>query len=169
MHRLAAAQLTNSIGDGAFYVTSALYFTRVVGLSATQVGLGLTIGWAIGFLAGVPLGHLADRRGPRTTAILLAIATAVTISAFLFVRSFLPFLIAVCLYTSCQCGLTGARQALLAGLVAPELRTKTRAVIQAAINAGIAIGAGLGGLALYVDTPAAYMAVFTIDAISFLI
>ncbi|MFC0105022.1 MFS transporter [Kibdelosporangium aridum] len=169
MHRLAAAQLTNSIGDGAFYVTSALYFTRVVGLSATQVGLGLTIGWAIGFLAGVPLGHLADRRGPRTTAVLLAIATAVTISSFLFVRSFLPFLIAVCLYTTCQCGLTGARQALLAGLVAPELRTKTRAVIQAAINGGIAIGAGLGGLALYIDTPAAYMAVFTVDAISFLI
>ncbi|SMC71510.1 MFS transporter [Kibdelosporangium aridum] len=169
MHRLAAAQLTNSIGDGAFYVTSALYFTRVVGLSATQVGLGLTIGWAIGFLAGVPLGHLADRRGPRTTAVLLAIATAVTISSFLFVRSFMPFLIAVCLYTTCQCGLTGARQALLAGLVAPELRTKTRAVIQAAINGGIAIGAGLGGLALYIDTPAAYMAVFTVDAISFLI
>ncbi|MCE7003997.1 MFS transporter [Kibdelosporangium philippinense] len=169
MHRLAAAQLTNSIGDGAFYVTSALYFTRVVGLTATQVGLGLTIGWAIGFLAGVPLGHLADRRGPRSIAVLLAIATAVAISSFLFVRSFPAFLIAVCVYTSCQCGLTGARQALLAGLVAPELRTKTRAVIQAAVNGGIAIGASLGGLALYLDTPAAYMTVFGIDALSFLI
>jgi hypothetical protein len=32
---LALAQFTNSVGDGAFYACSALFFTRVVGLSAT--------------------------------------------------------------------------------------------------------------------------------------
>ncbi|NEB80761.1 MFS transporter, partial [Streptomyces sp. SID14478] len=58
---LFAAQLANSVGDGAYYVTSALYFTRVVGLSATQIGLALTLAWAIGAVAGVPLGALADR------------------------------------------------------------------------------------------------------------
>ncbi|MGK5449988.1 hypothetical protein [Streptomyces radiopugnans] len=46
--RPALAQLINSVGDGAYYVCSALYFTRVVGLSATEVGLGLTVGWAAG-------------------------------------------------------------------------------------------------------------------------
>ena len=70
---LALAQLANSIGDGAFYATSALFFTRVVGLSATQVGLALTVAWAIGMLAGVPLGMVADRWGARRTAVLLAI------------------------------------------------------------------------------------------------
>ncbi|MET0133713.1 MAG: MFS transporter, partial [Kibdelosporangium sp.] len=70
---------------------------------------------------------------------------------------------------SCQCGLTAARQALLAGLVSPQLRTTTRAVIQAAVNAGIAVGAGLGGLALYFDTSAAYMAIFVMDAATFLV
>jgi hypothetical protein len=49
---LAVAQLTNSVGDGAYYVCSVLYFTRVVGLSPTQIGLGLTLGWGAGFLAG---------------------------------------------------------------------------------------------------------------------
>jgi MFS family permease len=169
MRRLAAAQLANSIGDGAFYVTSALYFTRVVGLSATQVGLGLTIAWAVGFTTGVPLGQVADRRGPRTMALLLAIATAGAISTFLFVRGFVPFVLAACLYTSAQCGLTAARQALLAGLVEPAQRTKTRAIIQAAVNGGIALGAGMGGLALYFDTEAAYLTVFVIDAVSFLV
>jgi MFS family permease len=168
MRKLAAAQLANSIGDGAFYVTSALYFTRVVGLSATQVGLGLTIAWAVGFTAGVPLGHLADRRGPRSTAQLLALTTAATIGMFLFVRDFLPFVAVASLYTSSQCGLTAARQALLAGLVAPGQRTRTRAVIQSAVNAGLALGAGSGGLALYFDTQQAYLAVFAMDAISFL-
>lgn len=44
--RLAAAQLSNSVGDGAYYVCSALHFTRVVGLSPAQIGPGLTIATA---------------------------------------------------------------------------------------------------------------------------
>ncbi|WP_373283235.1 hypothetical protein [Streptomyces prunicolor] len=51
---LALAQLTNSVGDGAYYVTSALYFTHVVGLAPARVGLGLTLAWAVGSLVGVP-------------------------------------------------------------------------------------------------------------------
>jgi MFS family permease len=165
---LAIAQLTNSIGDGAYYVCSALYFTRIVGLSATQVGFGLTLGWAIGSLAGVPLGHLADRKGPKGTAILLALATGAAVALFLVVRSFVPFLIAACLYTSCQCGLAAARQALLAGLVDSEQRTRIRAYLQATTNAGIAIGAALGGVALQFDSRPAYLAAFALDALSFL-
>jgi MFS family permease len=165
---LALAQLTNSIGDGAYYVCSALYFTRIIGLSPTQVGLGLTLGWAVGSFAGVPLGHLADRRGPRGTAVLLALATGAAVALFLMVRSFVPFLVAACLYTSCQCGLGAARQALLAGLVEATARTRTRAYLQATTNAGIAIGAALGGAALQFDTRGAYLAAFALDAVSFL-
>ncbi|MEV5411271.1 MFS transporter [Thermopolyspora sp. NPDC052614] len=165
---LAAAQLANSLGDGAFYACSALFFTRIVGLSAVQVGAALTVGWATGMLAGVPLGYLADRWGPRRTTLTLALATAAMLSTFLWVRAYPLFVIAVCLYACCQGGLTSARQALLAGLVAPELRTRTRAHLQATLNAGLAVGAGLGGLALYVDTAPAYLAVFAMDAASFL-
>jgi MFS family permease len=163
---LAAAQLTDSIGLGGYLVCSALYFTRIVGLSPTQVGLGLTVGWAVAFVAAVPLGHLADRRGPRGVAILLALITAAALVLFLFVRSFVPFMLAACLYSSALSGLNAARQALLAGLVAAADRTKVRAALAAAINGGIAVGAGLGGLALQLDTETAYLAVFAVDAVS---
>ncbi len=166
---LAIAQLTDSIGLGGYLVCSALYFTRIVDLSATQVGFGLTVGWAVGFLAGVPLGHLADRRGPRGVAMLLALATASALVLFLFVRSFVPFVLVASLYGASQCGLTAARQALLAGLVEAAERTKVRAVLAAAINGGIAVGAALGGLALQVDTEAGYLAVFALDAVSFVV
>jgi nitrate/nitrite transporter NarK len=106
---LAMAQLANSVGDGAFIVTSALFFIRVVGLSTAQVGLGLTIAWLIGFLTGVPLGNLADRKGPRGVAILLALSTALSVGSFLFVRSFPLFLIAAIAYATSQTGLTAAR------------------------------------------------------------
>src|SRR3954452_5267066 len=166
---LAMAQLANSVGDGAFIVTSALFFTRVVGLSTAQVGLGLTIAWLVGFLTGIPLGNLADRKGPRGVAILLALSTAVSVGSFLFVRSFPLFLIAAIAYACSQTGLTAARQALLAGLVQPAERTRIRAFLQSTVNAGLAVGALLGGIALRFDTEPAYLTVFAIDALSFLI
>lgn len=167
--RLAAAQLCNSVGDGAYYVCSALFFTRVVGLSPAQIGIGLTLAWAIGSVAGVPLGALADRRGPRGTSVVLAVATAASVSSFLFVRSFWAFLAAVVVYATAQCGLAAARQALLAGLVTPEERTGVLAHLQAVLNAGLAVGAALGGLALGVGTERAYLAVFVLDAMAFLL
>jgi hypothetical protein len=166
---LAFAQLANSVGDGAFIVTSALFFTRVVGLSTAQVGLGLTIAWLVGFLTGVPLGNLADRRGPRQVAVLLALTTSVSVASFLFVRSFPLFLLAAITYASSQTGLTAARQALLAGLVDPAERTRIRAFLQSTVNAGLAVGAALGGIALHFDTAPAYLTVFALDALSFLI
>ncbi|NUT12853.1 MAG: MFS transporter [Nonomuraea sp.] len=166
---LAAAQLANAIGDGAYLVTSALYFARIVGLSVTEIGLGLTLGWAVGSVAGVPLGHLADRRGPRGVAVLLALTTAVAAGSFVFVRSYALFVLVACLYGTAQTGLSAARQALLAGLIEPARRTVVRAVLQSTLNGGLAVGAALGGVALTVDTRAGYVAVFALDALSFLV
>ncbi|MEU5342972.1 MFS transporter [Streptomyces sp. NPDC020766] len=166
---LALAQLSNSVGDGAYYVTSALYFTHVVGLAPARVGLGLTVAWAVGSLVGVPLGRLADRHGPRGTAVLLALATSVAVASFLVVRGFVPFVLAACAYASAQSGLAAARQALLAGLVSREARTGLLAHLQSTLNAGLAVGAGLGGLALHLGTQEAYLGVFALDAVSFLL
>jgi MFS family permease len=164
---LAAAQLAGSLGDGAFLTCSVLFFTRIAGLTPAQVGLGLTLGWAVGSVAGVPLGRLADRHGARGAAVLLALATGTSILAFLVVRSPVMFVLAACLYGSCQTGLAAVRQALLAALADPERRTRVRAHLQSAGNAGLAVGAGLGGLALSADTASAYLTVFVLDAAAF--
>ncbi len=165
---LATAQLVSAIGDGAYYTSSALYFTRIVGLSPTRLGLGLAVAWAIGSVAGVPLGHLADRRGPRGTAAALALVTSVVVASFLVVDDFLPFLVAACLYATAQSGLSAARQALVGGLVPEGERTAALARLQATLNAGLAVGAALGGVALTVGTRAAFLAAFTLTALGFL-
>ena len=166
---LAFAQLASSIGFGGFLVCSALFFIRVVGVSTSQVGLGLTLAWAAGAFAGVPLGALADRRGPKGTTVLLAVATAAAVAMFLVVRSFVPFVLVAAVWASCHSGLSAAQQALLAGLVDPDRRTEIRAFVQSMTNAGLAIGAALGGLALQYDTEGAYLTVFALDAVGFLI
>ncbi|PKW08758.1 Major Facilitator Superfamily protein [Streptomyces sp. 1222.5] len=165
---LALAQLANSVGDGAYYVTSALYFTQVAGIAPARVGLGLTLGWAVGSLVGVPLGRLADRRGPRGTSVLLALGTSAAVASFLLVRGFLPFVLAACVYASAQSGLAAARQALLAGLVPAGERTGLLARLQSTLNGGLAVGAALGGLALGARA-AAYRGVLALDAMCFLV
>ncbi|MGW7583892.1 MFS transporter [Kitasatospora sp. NPDC054768] len=166
---LAAAQLAAAVGDGAYYTCSALYFTRVVGMSPTALGLGLTLAWALGSVAGVPLGHLADRRGPRRTSVALALGTAAVVAAFLVIRSYPLFLLAVCLYATAQSGLTAARQALVAALVPPAQRTSLLAHIQSTLNGGLAVGAAIGGIALSVGTRAAYLSAFAVTAFGFLL
>ncbi|WP_372444893.1 MFS transporter [Streptomyces coffeae] len=99
---------------------------------------------------------------------LLALATSASVASFLAIRSFWPFLVAACCYAVAQSGLGAARQALLAGLVAPGERTGVLAHVQSTVNAGLAVGAGLGGIALYSGTRCGFLTVFAVDAVSFL-
>ena len=166
---LIAAQTANALGDGGFYVTSALFFSRVVGLSPIQIGAGLTLAWAAGFVLATPLGQLADRVGLRRTAMILSVLTAVALALATLPRSMSMFVAVVCLYAVTQSGSAAVRQALLATLVAPPALVLTRARLQAAVNCGIGLGAVLGGVALLLDTPAAYISVFLLDAVTFLV
>ncbi|WP_424215826.1 MFS transporter (plasmid) [Streptomyces sp. BI20] len=166
---LALAQLVCRTGDGAYYICAALYFTRIAGLSPVEMGLGLTIAWSTALVASVPLGHLADRKGPRGTAVTLFVGAALALSCYLFISSFAAFVVAACGYAICQRGGSAAQQALLAGLTPKDAVTRTRAHVQAAYNAGLAVGAGIGGLALLFDRREAYVSVFALNAAAFLL
>ena len=144
-----------------------LFLTRIAGLSAEQVGIALTVGWAAGFTASTALGALADRYGLRRTAGLLATGTSLALLGLQAVGS-LPVLITVTVvYGCCQSGLGAVRQALVTALSTPEQRTAMRARVQVVQNAGLAIGAAAGGIALALDTSAAYRAVLAGDAATF--
>ncbi|MGW6937534.1 MFS transporter [Streptomyces xanthophaeus] len=84
---LIAASFTNRVGNGLFNAASALYFTLVVGLPAVQVGAALTIAGLIGLCAGIPGGHLADRRGARTVMMLALAVQAMSMAALVLVES----------------------------------------------------------------------------------
>ncbi|SEM40643.1 MFS transporter [Streptacidiphilus jiangxiensis] len=164
---LVLAQLVNTLGNGAFVTTSALYFTRVVGFSAAQFGVGLSIAGVAGLLAGVPFGHLADRRGARgVTAWLMALAGLATAS-YLVIRSFPLFVVAAVLYALFDRGGYAARQALVGRALSGENLVKVRAKMRVVTNVGYSLGAGLGGLALSFDTRPAYLLALGLDALSF--
>lgn len=165
---LAVGQLISKTGDGAYYVTSALFFTQVVGLSPAELGLGLTIAWTVALAVGVPLGHLADRVGPRETAVFFFCCAAVAAGSYVFVRSFPLFVLAATVYAIGQRSGSAAQQALLAGVVQKGKITTVRAFLQAASNAGLAFGAALGGMVLLFDTREAYLTAFALNSVVFL-
>src|SRR3954451_19218630 len=65
IRRLSVQSVLSAVGDGVFLTGSAVFFTQIVGLSAAQVGLGLTISGVVTFALAVPLGTLADRFGAK--------------------------------------------------------------------------------------------------------
>src|SRR3546814_20003215 len=81
-----------AVGDGTFMTGSAVFFTQVVGLSAAQVGLGLTIAGVAGFLAALPMGKLVDRFGPRRMWALSAAGQAAVFSVWPFLNDFQGYL-----------------------------------------------------------------------------
>lgn len=166
---LAVATLVNTIGNGAFITASVLYFTRIVGLSAATVGIGLTIAGIAGMFAGLPAGHLADRVGARTVAAVLTAGAGLVTLAYLVLRGPVVFVVVAVLYALFDRGAYAGRQALIAAMLRKdETLTRTRAYLRSVTNTGMSLGAALAGVAVQFDTRPAYLAVLALDAVSFL-
>ncbi|GIL26490.1 MFS transporter [Actinocatenispora comari] len=166
--RLAVQTLINTLGNGLFMTVSAVFFTRSVGLSAVQVGLGLTIAGACGVAAGIPLGQLADRLGAKRLLIGLYLAQAVGLSCYALVGSFPAFLVVACLVTALDSGGRSVKNAMLATALPAESRVRSRAYLRAVTNVGIGAGSALAAVALSIDTRTGYLSLIAVDAATFL-
>ena len=156
---LTFASFPSSIGRGLFITASVVFFTKSVGLSPLQVGTGLTIAACIGLLAGVPMGHLADRIGPRTMTIVFGLVVAGVINLYFLVSTWPLFVAVASLVSVGQSAFQASRGALIAGSVPSEQRVRTRAYLRVVTNVGWMVGSPLAGLALFFDTDAAYASV----------
>ncbi|MEV0460929.1 MFS transporter [Catellatospora methionotrophica] len=156
---LVFSSLAGSTARGLFITISVIFFTRSVGLSAGQVGLGLTVAAVAGLLAGVPAGHLADRVGPRRVAVTFGVARAALMLGYLAVHGFAGFVLVAAGVQVLESGMGAANGALIAGSVPAEERVRTRAMLRSVINVGWGFGALIAGIALKYDTRPAYVAI----------
>jgi MFS family permease len=162
---MALATLLSRVGNGLLMTVSVLYFNRIVGLSIAQIGLGLTIAGLFGLLAGVPLGHLADRRGPRTLFVVLGSSVACLSLLYLLVETFWQFLLISTVITVLDRGAGAVRGALIAAVTTGAGRVAARAYLRAVTNIGIMAGAGIATIALHFDTARAYQLMFVVDSV----
>lgn len=89
-------------GRGLFLAGSVVFYTRIIGLSSAQVGLGLSLAGLCGFCCTVPIGRLADRLGSGRTLIMLQVMRGMLFLVYPFVSSFWSFLLVACLIGSAE-------------------------------------------------------------------
>jgi MFS family permease len=157
----------NTLGLGLVITSMVLYFTRVVHLSSVQVGLGLTISGLIGLAAGIPVGDLADRRGPRTVVRLTLLVQFLSTLGYLFVHGFAAF-VAVSTIDMLAMNANQAADGALLRRVGGENAAVFRSATRAITNVGISFGVAGSALAVQIGTADAYRALIAGNALTFL-
>ena len=152
--RLSYQSVLFAIGQGAFLTGSAVFFTHIVGLTASQVGLGLTIAGVASFAFAVPLGRFADKVGTKR---LWAVSSLIDAGLFLvwpWLEGFSQFVaMVVVLEVTGTAGYT-AFGAYSLNVFPREERVRSQAFMRSALNIGFTIGALIGGLALATNSDA---------------
>ncbi|HEV2254371.1 MAG TPA: MFS transporter [Streptosporangiaceae bacterium] len=163
------AVLINVYGTGLIITAMTLYAIKVVHLTATRSGLALTIAGLVGLLAAMPMGRLADRRGPRDVARLALLLLGVAAASYVFLaHSFVSYLLVAIVDGSALSASNTASVALLRR-VGGNNATTFRSQASAVLNLGISLGVATAGAAIEINTPNAYRALFLGNALSCLI
>jgi MFS family permease len=170
MARLMWGRGISALGDGMWFTIWAVYFTHVRGLSAAVVGAIMAVGAACGMAAAVPLGVLADRRGPRTVLVAVTVVRALAMAGYLVGGGPWWLLAVTVLFVAPTNGGSAARTALVAALVRDHAaRMRALAQQRVAQHAGYAAGAGLGALVLAADRPPVYQWAIAGNVLTFVV
>ena len=146
--RLAVQSLLFALGEGTFMTGSAVFFTQIVGLSAAQVGLGLTCAGVAAFLAALPMGKLVDRFGPKQMWAVSATGQAAMFAVWPFITDFQGYVVmAVGMEVIGALG-GAAYGAYTIDVLPPDERVRSRAYMYSALNVGFTLGSLVGGIAL---------------------
>lgn len=154
--RLLSAHGVTGFGDGLWYTLWAIYLISVRGIPPTTMGLAMGVGSGIGLLIAVPIGTMADRRGPRDILALLSLLRAMAMVGFFWVSDFWTLLPAAGVLVACQSVGAGVRVTLISKLVEDGQRLRVLAMSRVTQHIAYAGGAGLGAVVLGVNSAAGF-------------
>ncbi len=152
IRKLAYQSVLSAFGEGAFLTGSAFYFTQLVGLSAQQVGIGLSVAAGIQFLFSVPAGRWADRIGAKQAWLSMAAVQAVLYLLWPLIDGFVLFLVIMAATSVAESAMRSGRGAYTIAIFPRETRVRSQAYMRAARNVGYTLGALLAGLALGLES-----------------
>jgi MFS family permease len=145
---LSVQSVLYALGEGVFATGNAVYFTQIVGLSAAQVGLGLSVTGVVALALSVPLGRVADRYGARRMWALGAALEAVLYLSYPVVHGFVAFVLLLTAFSIVGSVGGAGRGAYSIAIFAREERVRYQAFLRSALNLGFTLGALVSGLAL---------------------
>ncbi len=166
---IAAITAVMTLGQSLWIALNAIYAITVLHLTSGQFGLCLSVSAVIVLVCSTPLGHLADRVGPRAVQIWSFLVMALLTLALLAVHGFWPYLLVASAQAVAYRAGRSARKAMIAGLIPAEDRIRVLAYVRAATNLSASIGACLAGLVLALGSRPAYRGAMLFAAITFLL
>lgn len=157
----------DATGSGLFIASSAFFFTRVLDLSSTEIGVGLSLSGVGGLLALLPLGRLADRTDPRAVLVGLHVWRGLCFALYPLVRSPLQFFVLTFFVGVAEWSVSSMVQAVVGRLEEGDSRLRTMATTGVVRNVGFAVGGLLAAAAAVLDRPAGYTGLVLADAASY--
>jgi MFS family permease len=154
---LCVSHVSKTAANGVLMSILVLYFTRTVHVPADRVGLALTVGSAIGLLAAVPAGRLADAVGARSITIVLMCLLGIFASGYPLVTGFQGLVVVTALVAAGESAAEASVGALIARLLPPQERVSASSYMRAAANVSVVIGAGAAAVGLYLDRHSVYV------------
>ncbi|MEU3395940.1 MFS transporter [Streptomyces filamentosus] len=159
----------NATGNGLFLAVSTIWFTRGLGYSTGRVGLALTLAGLCGVLAAYPAGRAADRYGARRVLAVLHVFQAAAMAGFAFAGTYPAFILLACAVTAGSRANAAVRSTLYAHSLPAATRTPALGLLRAVNNAGIGAGAALGAGVTAFGHHGAYQAAILANALTFLL
>ena len=153
---LVIATLISRVGRGVFLTVTVLYFTLIVGLAPQEVAIVLGAASAAGVLSSLAGGWLADRVSARRLLVVLSAADGIGLICYVFAHDFATALVIAVLVGAIEQAANSTRMAIIARAFDGDQRVHARAVLRTVTNVAIAVGSGIGALALLAGTADAY-------------
>lgn len=163
---LLFSSLVDSVGTALFVTVSVLYLARIRHMSASEIGVILSVASLIGVLATLPLTTVVSRLSDSP-----ALALLNTLQGFLlFLYPCAHAAWQLCLVTSVLAILEGPTGPLRRSLYATRAGDnvgKARALSRTLVNVGLSVGTALATIPAAAGKESAYLSVIYADAVSY--
>lgn len=157
---IALSTAVYGTGFGFYSSGTPIYFHRIVGLSASQVGVGVTLAAVVWMVCAPVAGRLTDWVGTREMAILTGFLQAPLLVLATQVSSFGGYLALVAVLGIAERAGAVGKMAYIGQLLDSEARVRLFAYNRSVVNVGFTVGVALSGVAIAQDTRAAYWWLF---------
>lgn len=156
-----------SLGTGMSVSVLAVYFVRLLGVSASTLGLIMSTAALCGMVGGPIAGRIADRHDARRTYGALMVTMSIA-TGLLAIASAFAAAVLMCVLMASGRGSGAVMGGLVGREVAPDRRVRYRAVVKTVSNTAMIVGLGIGGLVLTVESRLLFQTSFLLEAVTLL-
>lgn len=161
---MALQGVLSAFATGSFLTGTAVFFTRIVGLSGAEVGLGFSIAGAVTILMQLPMGRLADRVGSKQLWAAASLLEALLYSSWPLIGGMTAFVVLLSVLAVVETAARSSRGVYRITVFPRATRVRALAYMRSARNVGYTLGAGMSGIALGVGERWAIVAIPVLTA-----